>query len=690
MNRRISVLIVLSLLVAAVVVDVRRNWPETARCDLQPDVWQLREYRTWADWCPDFAFLTPEDSLLSIDSARTPEFLGCAYVFRTFRRSDLDGKKIQVRWNAYFTYHVHYNLQLLTLWVIDHPLNRTDQTSYFADGLNREPIFDYTNILCAVHPGPYRVGWTGWSTDSGSVLDLSSWSSEYVTILIRTVDAWVQQSVVGDIDWLKISDANDNVLDLFDFSGPAQMEVLETYHDYGLYSTDWSKNTLFTLTIETASGGTTSPPPGQYTLFANSTINVSANPDRFFALNEWLLDGSDGGSANPLTIMMDGNHTLKAVFTRLPTCYLRIETTSGGTTNPRPGEYLLLGNSTVNVSADPDYYFAFDGWLLDGSDGGSANPLAITMDGNHTLKAVFTRLPTCYLTLLPSADGTVFAWGGRHCLTGPGVFAFPEGSRVSVGACPSDQCHVFHHLLIDQTNVSNANLYSFTITENHTVEAFFSDIPQVVYIDPGEVRTELNSRFTVYVKLANISNLYGLDLQFTWDPTIIKCVDHQKHIPVETYSDGVLHSGTLVLRDQVDESANIEDSEQGTRYWLAEASLLPAQAFDGDGIIVEMTFEVVGIGNSQLRIVSCSLSAANGDPLATRTQDGTVASWWNLADVNHDLRIDILDIAIVTSVLGTIQSDPNWNPYADIAEPYGKIDILDVVKCTGHYGQKYP
>lgn len=35
-------------------------------------------------------------------------------------------------------------------------------------------------------------------------------------------------------------------------------------------------------------------------------------------------------------------------------------------------------------------------------------------------------------------------------------------------------------------------------------------------------------------------------------------------------------------------------------------------------------------------------------------------------------------------------ASPYWNPHADIAQPFGKIDILDVVLCTGHYGQKYP
>jgi len=63
--------------------------------------------------------------------------------------------------------------------------------------------------------------------------------------------------------------------------------------------------------------------------------------------------------------------------------------------------------------------------------------------------------------------------------------------------------------------------------------------------------------------------------------------------------------------------------------------------------------------------------------------------YWILADVNHDLKIDILDVVRITAAYGTEPSSPEWNPHADIAAPFGKIDILDVVKCTSHYGRKW-
>jgi parallel beta-helix repeat protein len=63
--------------------------------------------------------------------------------------------------------------------------------------------------------------------------------------------------------------------------------------------------------------------------------------------------------------------------------------------------------------------------------------------------------------------------------------------------------------------------------------------------------------------------------------------------------------------------------------------------------------------------------------------------YWNAGDVNHDLKIDILDVVTIVAAYGTTPSNAHYNPHADIAAPHGKIDILDVVLCTRHYGEKY-
>jgi hypothetical protein len=145
----------------------------------------------------------------------------------------------------------------------------------------------------------------------------------------------------------------------------------------------------------------------------------------------------------------------------------------------------------------------------------------------------------------------------------------------------------------------------------------------VVYVDPPEIRDLLPpANFTIKVKIANVTNLYGLDIQFTWDPAVIRYISHQKHIPVQTYPDGILYSPTIPVKDQVDENASMPGAEPGTRYWLAESSMLPASSFNGSGVIFEMNFTVVGLGRSLLHIVACTLADKLGNPIPATLVDG--------------------------------------------------------------------
>lgn len=60
-----------------------------------------------------------------------------------------------------------------------------------------------------------------------------------------------------------------------------------------------------------------------------------------------------------------------------------------------------------------------------------------------------------------------------------------------------------------------------------------------------------------------------------------------------------------------------------------------------------------------------------------------------LGDVNGDREINILDIVQISGVYASRAGDINWNLYADLREQWGKIDILDIVTCASHYGEKY-
>jgi len=67
---------------------------------------------------------------------------------------------------------------------------------------------------------------------------------------------------------------------------------------------------------------------------------------------------------------------------------LVIESTAGGTTEPRPGRYTYLHGKTVSVTAIPSTGYQFDHWTLDGVVR-RENPIVFTMDRDYRLTAYF-------------------------------------------------------------------------------------------------------------------------------------------------------------------------------------------------------------------------------------------------------------------------------------------------------------
>jgi PKD repeat protein len=75
---------------------------------------------------------------------------------------------------------------------------------------------------------------------------------------------------------------------------------------------------IYSLTVQTTTGGTTSPSPGTYNYPAGASATVTASANTGYAFNCWQLDAVPYSPANPVTITMNANHTITAVFSPTP------------------------------------------------------------------------------------------------------------------------------------------------------------------------------------------------------------------------------------------------------------------------------------------------------------------------------------------------------------------------------------
>jgi len=69
-----------------------------------------------------------------------------------------------------------------------------------------------------------------------------------------------------------------------------------------------------TVSVSPSGSGTTNPSPGSYTYDSGTSVTVTATPKLGYRFKQWLLDGSNAGSSLSITVTMNRDHSLTAVF----------------------------------------------------------------------------------------------------------------------------------------------------------------------------------------------------------------------------------------------------------------------------------------------------------------------------------------------------------------------------------------
>jgi hypothetical protein len=228
----------------------------------------------------------------------------------------------------------------------------------------------------------------------------------------------------------------------------------------------------YNLIISTTTGGTTNPAPGTYSYAEGSSVNVTALPSTGYEFDHWTLDGVQR-TENPITVLMNANHTLIAYFRQIPPkeYTLTISVGTGGSTNPSPGTYSYVEGTTIQVRAYPATGYNFGYWLLDGVQY-TSNPISVLMNMNHTLIAYFSEIPppppTRYkLNLNSTVGGTTDP--------APSVYEYDAGVMAVVTAIP-EEGYVFARWELDGV-IKSANPLSVLMDKDHTLLAVFQSAP---------------------------------------------------------------------------------------------------------------------------------------------------------------------------------------------------------------------
>ncbi len=131
-------------------------------------------------------------------------------------------------------------------------------------------------------------------------------------------------------------------------------------------------------------GGSVDPPGGNYE--SGATVTLTALPATAYRFNHWGGDAS--GTSTTLNVVMDGNKTVTAYFTRTYNLSTSSSPSEGGSISPTRGTY--DAGTVVDLTATATLGYIFKSWS--GTDNTSVNPTTVTMNSDKSATVYFTKL----------------------------------------------------------------------------------------------------------------------------------------------------------------------------------------------------------------------------------------------------------------------------------------------------------
>jgi hypothetical protein len=128
-------------------------------------------------------------------------------------------------------------------------------------------------------------------------------------------------------------------------------------------------------------------------------------------------------------------------------------------------------------------------------------------------------------------------------------------------------------------------LFCTALAQNTTVKA-----------EASSSQPRLGDTLTVNIKIANVENLFGVDVALSWNTSVLKVIDSEAYLGVESYPEGVLHESSSYPIEVIDDTA----SQSLGQYHLLATSTGSASAFSGSGTIATVTFNVTDTGDTGL------------------------------------------------------------------------------------------
>jgi len=371
--------------------------------------------------------------------------------------------------------------------------------------------------------------------------------------------------------------------------------------------------TYYTLSTAVNGDGTISSSPSAPTgiYAAGTSVALTATPLNGWTFSNWSgVPGTPNGTSaqNPLTVVMNDNYQIAAVFTQTTQTYtLSVAIQGQGTFTGNPGvinmtspSFAFPANTNISLFAQPAQGWTFSNWL-DAETGapiqgtGSGNAIAITITNrDRSVIAVFTQaggVTTYTLTTTTQGQGTVT---GNPAIIDPATrnpVQFPAGTQVTLTANPASGWTFSNWTgLSGSATGASANPTTVTMNSNHQITAVFTQIAVPVPFtftytagSNGKIRIGSSNREPVEVTDTTISS------QSPQGPSVTAIPNSGSHFV--RWSDG---NANPARQDVITSTAGVRNlafRAYFARDVIAENNMLTGGSFADEEVVESWSFE---------------------------------------------------------------------------------------------------
>ena len=274
--------------------------------------------------------------------------------------------------------------------------------------------------------------------------------------------------------------------------------VLNTTVDIGAFEFDASAIINRTLALTATNGSvTTNPNPTNGVYVDGTVVILTATPNTGYQFDGWSGDAT--GNTNPLSVTMDADKSVTALFSLMQRTLTTTSTNGTITADIQPINGTYDNGIAVELTATPNTGYQFDGWSGDVT--GNTNPLSVTMDADKSVTAMFSSIQqTLSLT---AVNGSITA--DAQPING----TYDNGTVVTLTATPNAN-YTFAGWSGDTTEITNP--LSVTMDADKSITAIFS-INQLLV-----TTTAVNGTITANIQPTNGTYDFGTIVEFTATP----------------------------------------------------------------------------------------------------------------------------------------------------------------------------